>query len=56
MTWTLSKLTRRLGEEINNEESASCWGHENDTPTFCPVRLMGALVKCCVSLVVNSLA
>ena len=34
--WTPSKMIRRLGLEINNEESYLYWAAKNDIPIMCP--------------------
>jgi deoxyhypusine synthase len=34
--WTPSKMIRRLGLEINNEESVYYWAAKNDIPIMCP--------------------
>ena len=35
-TWTPSKMIKRLGLEINNEESVYYWAAKNDIPVLCP--------------------
>jgi len=34
--WTPSKIIKRLGQEIDNEESVYYWAAKNDIPVFCP--------------------
>ncbi|EIN10768.1 Deoxyhypusine synthase [Punctularia strigosozonata HHB-11173 SS5] len=41
--WTPSKLIRRLGKEINHEESVYYWAYKNDIPVFCPALTDGSL-------------
>ncbi|KAJ9268605.1 hypothetical protein DTO212C5_5380 [Paecilomyces variotii] len=41
--WTPSKITRRLGLEIANEESVLYWAARNDIPIFCPALTDGSL-------------
>jgi deoxyhypusine synthase len=41
--WTPSKLIRRLGKEINNEDSVYYWAYKNDIPVFCPALTDGSL-------------
>jgi len=41
--WTPSKIIRRLGKEINNEESVLYWAYKNDVPIFCPALTDGSL-------------
>lgn len=41
--WTPSRLIRRLGKEINNEESIYYWAYKNDIPVFCPGLTDGSL-------------
>jgi deoxyhypusine synthase len=41
--WTPSKLIRRLGKEIDNEESVYYWCYKNDIPVFCPAITDGSL-------------
>ncbi|KAF7931587.1 uncharacterized protein EAE98_004323 [Botrytis deweyae] len=41
--WTPSKIIRRLGKEINNEESLLYWAYKNDIPIFCPALTDGSL-------------
>ncbi|EGN93073.1 hypothetical protein SERLA73DRAFT_190246 [Serpula lacrymans var. lacrymans S7.3] len=41
--WTPSSFIRRLGKEINNEESVYYWAYKNDTPVFCPALTDGSL-------------
>lgn len=41
--WTPSKIIRRLGKEINNEESIYYWAYKNDIPVFCPAITDGSL-------------
>ena len=41
--WTPSKIIRRLGREIDNEESYLYWAYRNDIPVFCPALTDGSL-------------
>ncbi|KAG8762935.1 Deoxyhypusine synthase [Ceratobasidium sp. 423] len=41
--WTPSKVIRRLGKEINHEESVYHWAYKNDIPVFCPALTDGSL-------------
>ncbi|KAI0711074.1 Deoxyhypusine synthase [Cerioporus squamosus] len=41
--WTPSSFIRRLGKEINNEESVYYWAYKNDIPVFCPALTDGSL-------------
>lgn len=41
--WTPSSLIRRLGKEINNEDSVYYWAYKNDIPVFCPAITDGSL-------------
>ncbi|KAJ1311539.1 hypothetical protein OPQ81_010023 [Rhizoctonia solani] len=41
--WTPSKVIRRLGKEINHEESVYYWAYKNDIPVFCPALTDGSL-------------
>ncbi|OCB84603.1 Deoxyhypusine synthase [Sanghuangporus baumii] len=41
--WTPSSIIRRLGKEINNEESVYYWAYKNDIPVFCPALTDGSL-------------
>lgn len=41
--WTPSKFIRRLGLEINNEESVLYWAAKNDIPVFCPALTDGSV-------------
>ncbi|PIL36984.1 hypothetical protein GSI_00676 [Ganoderma sinense ZZ0214-1] len=41
--WTPSSFIRRLGKEINNEESVYYWAYKNDIPIFCPALTDGSL-------------
>ncbi|KAL2004604.1 hypothetical protein VTN00DRAFT_3340 [Thermoascus crustaceus] len=41
--WTPSRITRRLGLEINHEESVLYWAARNDIPVFCPALTDGSL-------------
>ncbi|EER40614.1 deoxyhypusine synthase [Histoplasma capsulatum var. duboisii H88] len=41
--WTPSKIIRRLGKEINNENSIYYWAYKNDIPVFCPTLTDGNL-------------
>ncbi|KAI0774113.1 Deoxyhypusine synthase [Fomes fomentarius] len=41
--WTPSTFIRRLGKEIDNEESVYYWAYKNDIPVFCPALTDGSL-------------
>ncbi|KAN0116046.1 DHS-like NAD/FAD-binding domain containing protein [Russula decolorans] len=41
--WTPSSFVRRLGKEINNEESVYYWAYKNDIPVFCPALTDGSI-------------
>lgn len=41
--YTPSKMIRKLGEKINNEESIYYWAYKNEIPVFCPAITDGAL-------------
>ncbi|GLB33775.1 putative deoxyhypusine synthase [Lyophyllum shimeji] len=41
--WTPSSFIRRLGKEINNEESVYYWAYKNDIPVFCPAITDGSI-------------
>ncbi|KAK5982218.1 Deoxyhypusine synthase [Trichostrongylus colubriformis] len=41
--WTPSKLIKRLGEKINNEDSILYWAARNHIPIFCPALTDGSL-------------
>ncbi|KDN50279.1 hypothetical protein RSAG8_01615, partial [Rhizoctonia solani AG-8 WAC10335] len=41
--WTPSKVIRRLGKEINHEESVYYWAYKNNIPVFCPALTDGSL-------------
>lgn len=41
--WTPSRITRRLGLEIQHEESVLYWAARNDIPVFCPALTDGSL-------------
>jgi deoxyhypusine synthase len=41
--WTPSAFIRRLGKEINNEESVYYWAYKNDIPVFCPALTDGSI-------------
>jgi deoxyhypusine synthase len=41
--WTPSKFIRRLGLEINHEESVLYWAAKNDIPIFCPALTDGSV-------------
>ncbi|VDN28846.1 unnamed protein product [Cylicostephanus goldi] len=43
VSWTPSKLCRRMGERINNEESILYWAARNHIPVFCPALTDGSL-------------
>ncbi|XRB08592.1 deoxyhypusine synthase [Pycnococcus provasolii] len=36
VVWTPSRMIRRLGKEINHEESIYYWCYKNDIPVYCP--------------------
>ncbi|KAI0065726.1 Deoxyhypusine synthase [Artomyces pyxidatus] len=41
--WTPSAFIRRLGKEINNEDSVYYWAYKNDIPVFCPALTDGSI-------------
>ncbi len=41
--WTPSRLIKRLGLEINHEDSVYYWAAKNDIPVFCPAITDGSL-------------
>ncbi|KAI0284724.1 DHS-like NAD/FAD-binding domain-containing protein [Russula brevipes] len=41
--WTPSAFIRRLGKEIDNEESVYYWAYKNDIPVFCPALTDGSI-------------
>ncbi|RKF63440.1 Deoxyhypusine synthase [Erysiphe neolycopersici] len=41
--WTPSKIIKRLGKEINNEESVLYWCYKNNIPVFCPALTDGSI-------------
>ncbi|KAG6919408.1 hypothetical protein DXG01_006291 [Tephrocybe rancida] len=41
--WTPSSFIRRLGKEINNEESVYYWAYKNNIPVFCPALTDGSI-------------
>ncbi|KAG8997809.1 Deoxyhypusine synthase [Tulasnella sp. 427] len=41
--WSPSEVIKRLGKEINNEESVYYWAYKNDIPVFCPALTDGSL-------------
>lgn len=41
--WSPSKMIRRMGQEINNEDSVFYWCAKNDIPVFCPAITDGSL-------------
>ncbi|TEB30233.1 deoxyhypusine synthase [Coprinellus micaceus] len=41
--WAPSTFIRRLGKEINNEESVYYWAYKNDIPVFCPALTDGSI-------------
>ncbi|KZT13091.1 Deoxyhypusine synthase [Laetiporus sulphureus 93-53] len=43
VSWCPSSFIRRLGKEINNEESVYYWAYKNDIPVFCPALTDGSL-------------
>uniref|UniRef100_A0A0K0DHU0 deoxyhypusine synthase n=1 Tax=Angiostrongylus cantonensis TaxID=6313 RepID=A0A0K0DHU0_ANGCA len=43
VNWTPSKLIRRLGEKIGNEDSILYWAARNNIPVFCPALTDGSL-------------
>lgn len=43
IVWTPSKMIKRLGHEINNEESVLYWAAKNDIPIYSPALTDGSL-------------
>ncbi|KAG6817460.1 hypothetical protein H0H87_008628 [Tephrocybe sp. NHM501043] len=43
IVWTPRSFIRRLGKEINNEESVYYWAYKNDIPVFCPALTDGSI-------------
>ena len=43
IVWTPSKVIRRLGQEIDNEQSVYYWAYKNEIPIFCPALTDGSL-------------
>lgn len=41
--WTPSRVIKRLGQEINHEDSVLYWAARNDIPIFCPALTDGSL-------------
>ncbi|KAF8313068.1 Deoxyhypusine synthase [Clavulina sp. PMI_390] len=41
--WSPSSIIRRLGKEINHEDSVYYWAYKNDIPIFCPALTDGSL-------------
>jgi len=41
--WTPSKMIRRFGKEIDNEDSVWYWCYKNNIPVFCPAITDGAV-------------
>lgn len=41
--WTPSRITERLGREINHEDSVLYWAAKNGIPVFCPALTDGSL-------------
>ncbi|CAK5275680.1 unnamed protein product [Mycena citricolor] len=41
--WTPSSFIRRLGKEINNEESVYYWAYKNNIPVYCPALTDGSI-------------
>lgn len=41
--WTPSKMIKRLGKEINHEDSIYYWAYKNDIPVYCPALTDGSL-------------
>ncbi|KAI9042091.1 deoxyhypusine synthase [Aspergillus affinis] len=41
--WTPSRVIKRLGQEIDNEDSVLYWAARNDIPIFCPALTDGSL-------------
>jgi deoxyhypusine synthase len=41
--WSPSSIIRRLGKEINHEDSVYYWAYKNDVPVFCPAITDGSL-------------
>ncbi|KAI9810934.1 MAG: Deoxyhypusine synthase [Phylliscum demangeonii] len=43
VSWTPSKIIRRLGQEINDRRSVYYWAYKNAIPVFCPALTDGSL-------------
>ncbi|KAM3598385.1 uncharacterized protein V6R79_017347 [Siganus canaliculatus] len=43
VSWTPSKMIRRLGQEIDNPESVYYWAYKNNIPVFSPALTDGAI-------------
>ncbi|KAI0308527.1 Deoxyhypusine synthase, partial [Amylostereum chailletii] len=43
VVWSPRSFIRRLGKEINNEESVYYWAYKNDIPVFCPALTDGSI-------------
>ena len=43
MKWTPSRLIKRLGEAINNEDSIYYWAAKNDIPVYSPAVTDGSI-------------
>ncbi|KAF8655248.1 hypothetical protein AX16_003151 [Volvariella volvacea WC 439] len=43
IVWSPSSFIRRLGKEVNDEESVYYWAYKNDIPVFCPALTDGSL-------------
>ncbi|KAK5642472.1 hypothetical protein RI129_008639 [Pyrocoelia pectoralis] len=41
--WSPSKVIKRMGDKINNEESIYYWAARNDIPVFCPAITDGSI-------------
>ncbi|TFL06046.1 DHS-like NAD/FAD-binding domain-containing protein [Pterulicium gracile] len=41
--WSPSSFIRRLGKEINHEESVYYWAYKNDIPVYCPALTDGSI-------------
>ncbi|XP_063899834.1 probable deoxyhypusine synthase [Zophobas morio] len=41
--WTPSKVIKRLGKEINNEDSIYYWAYKNDINVYCPALTDGSI-------------
>jgi len=43
ITWSPSKIIRRLGKEINNPDSVYYWCYKNNIPVYCPAVTDGSV-------------